>query len=33
MIHKTRGIKCHVPEYKIGFKSLENELDNWIKNN
>lgn len=30
-IHKTRGIRCNVPTYEIGFKSLEENLDNWIK--
>lgn len=30
-IHKTRGIKCKVPQYKIGFDSLAAKLDDWIK--
>ena len=30
-IHKTRGIKCKVPRYKIGFKTIEDELPKWIK--
>lgn len=29
-IHKTRGIRCRVPDYKIGFKSIEKELSTWI---
>lgn len=29
-LHKTRGVKCHVPEYNIGFESLEAKLDKWI---
>lgn len=31
-LHKTRGVKCKVPEYKIGFKTLDKELDGWINN-
>ena len=30
-LHKTRGVKCKVPEYKIGFKTLENSLDTFIE--
>ena len=30
-LHKTRGIKCRVPEYKIGFTTLGEKLDGWIK--
>lgn len=30
-LHKTRGVKCLVPEYKIGFKSLGTKLDGWIE--
>ena len=30
-VHKTRGIKCRVPEYKIGFTTLGEKLDGWIK--
>ena len=29
-IHKTRGIRCRVPNYVIGFKSIEDELPKWI---
>ena len=31
-LHKTRGVKCRIPEYKIGFKSLADCLDDWIDN-
>lgn len=31
-LHKTRGVKCKVPEYKIGYKTLDKELDGWINN-
>lgn len=30
-IHKTRGIKCKVPEYQIGFKTLKDHLNEWIE--
>lgn len=30
-LHKTRGIKCSVPQYEIGFKSLSDNLDKWMK--
>lgn len=30
-LHKSRGIKCNVPTYKIGFKSLEENLPTWIE--
>ena len=30
-IHKSRGIRCSVPTYAIGFKSLEENLPLWIK--
>ena len=29
-LHKSRGVKCNVPQYKIGFASLSKELPNWI---
>lgn len=29
-IHKTRGVRCRVPQYKIGFKPLRENLDQWI---
>ena len=31
-IHKTRGIKCRIPEYKIGFDPLNEKLKEWIDN-
>lgn len=31
-LHKTRGVKCSVPEYKTGFKSLGDKLNGWIEN-
>lgn len=31
-LHKTRGIKCRVPEYNIGFKTLDDKLAGWIEN-
>ena len=30
-LHKTRGIKCKVPEYNIGFNTLGNKLTGWIE--
>ncbi len=30
-IHKTRGVKCKVPQYKIGFTPLGKNLPIWIK--
>ena len=30
-IHKTRGIKCRVPEYNIGFETLDEKLAGWIE--
>lgn len=30
-LHKSRGIKCNVPTYKIGFASIEKELPEWIR--
>lgn len=30
-IHKTRGVKCFVPKFEVGFKPLEEKLDNWIE--
>ncbi len=30
-LHKSRGIKCNVPTYKIGFASIEKELPGWIE--
>lgn len=31
-LHKTRGVKCNVPEYKIDFKPLGEKLPDWINN-
>lgn len=31
-LHKTRGVKCHIPEYKIGYKPIEEKLQSWIDN-
>lgn len=30
-LHKTRGVRCRVPNYEIGFKPISENLDNWIK--
>ena len=30
-IHKTRGVRCRVPEYKIGFETIENKLASWME--
>ena len=29
-LHKTRGVKCNVPTYEIGFKPLDENLQTWI---
>lgn len=29
-LHKTRGVRCRVPEYKIGFNPLGEKLPTWI---
>lgn len=29
-LHKTRGVKCNVPVYEVGFKPLEENLQTWI---
>lgn len=29
-LHKTRGVKCRVPSYEVGFKTIEEQLDHWI---
>ncbi len=31
-IHKTRGVKCRLPEYTIDFEPLEKKLPDWIDN-
>ena len=30
-LHKSRGVKCPIPTYKIGFETIEKELQNWIE--
>lgn len=30
-LHKTRGVKCIVPTYKIDFKPLADKLPSWIE--
>ena len=30
-LHKSRGIKCNIPTYKIGFESIKKELPEWIR--
>ena len=30
-LHKTRGVKCKVPTYEIGFKTIDNNLNKWIE--
>lgn len=30
-IHKTRGVKCRVPQFKIGFETVRNVLPTWIE--
>lgn len=30
-IHKTRGVRCRVPVYKIDFEPLKERLTPWIK--
>ena len=30
-IHKTRGVRCRVPEYKTGFEPLGEKLTGWIE--
>ena len=31
-LHKTRGVKCKVPEYKIGYKTLGDNINTFIDN-
>ncbi len=31
-IHKTRGVRCRVPEYEVGFQPLDEMLPKWIGN-
>lgn len=30
-LHKTRGVRCRVPSYEIGFKPIGENLNKWIK--
>ena len=30
-LHKSRGVKCPVPTYEIGFETIRKELPNWIE--
>ena len=30
-LHKTRGIKCKVPEYNFGFETLDEKLAGWVE--
>lgn len=30
-LHKTRGVKCRIPEYNIGFKTLSDKLEGWVE--
>lgn len=30
-LHKSRGVKCQIPTYEIGFETIEKELPNWIE--
>ena len=30
-IHKTRGVRCRVPEYTIGFETIDKKLPSWIE--
>lgn len=30
-IHKTRGVKCRIPQYKIGFETIRTALPLWIE--
>lgn len=30
-IHKTRGVRCRIPSYKIGFTTVKAELPKWIE--
>ena len=31
VINKTRGVKCEIPKYQIGFNSLREKMDDFIK--
>ena len=30
-IHKSRGVRCTVPTYTIGFETIKEQLPNWIE--
>jgi general stress protein 13 len=30
-LHKTRGVRCRVPQYQIGFQPLKENLNHWIE--
>ena len=30
-IHKSRGVRCSVPTYTIGFETIKNNLPTWIE--
>lgn len=30
-IHKSRGVRCTVPTYSIGFETIKEQLPNWIE--
>ncbi len=30
-LHKTKGVKCKVPTYEVGFKPLSSNLSKWIE--
>ena len=30
-LHKTRGIRCKIPEYKIDFEPLAEKIPEWIE--
>ena len=30
-LHKSRGVRCTVPTYKIGFETIKKELPGWIE--
>ncbi len=30
-IHKSRGVRCSIPTYQIGFETIKNSLPTWIR--
>jgi general stress protein 13 len=30
-LHKTRGVRCRIPVYKVGFAPIKEKLDEWMK--